>query len=622
MAQPANEVERVTVAEAGLSDALPDVDRLGFGPYLEALEAFLMAPETKGPLTISIEGPWGVGKSSFMKLLRERIASRNDAPPIVTFNAWRHEKSESLWAAFALAVISQLTPKGDVIRLARINFALLKSRIDWSRGRWPIARAVGLLAAFVVLALYAALEFARGQASVATAPTAGALHVALSFGVVTLAVAAAAHGVKRAREVLGNPLAVDLTKYVEAPRYRDKLEFLDSFDADLAKIVAAYVGPERAGKILVFIDDLDRTEASKAAGVMQAINLLMSSEGLRFIFILGIDRRAVAASLAANADKLIAYLAATPSNNVDKSNARHGLQYGYTYLEKFIQIPFAVPRPSAETLPAFIASLDERARPQPSGQPQRPESDTRSPEVEVTFDTDSPRFRKIIAGCAAALEYNPRRLKQFVNVFRLRAYIASKTGLFVPDEDSRCLTLEQLGKFTAATLRWPQLAFDLAQDPTLLQRMLAEPKSSDDWIQDYWRENGSLQKLLSYGVEDGAIRFGPYDMRPVDVSRLLEVSPAYVPPLREQTEAGAAPPEAPNDAPSPQGKHARSSAPPRENSPLSSEYVSPGSTYSAQPVSQNPPPPPIDSSLAGSPEYRRYVDRNADPDANSEVPAS
>ncbi|MGK7947828.1 MAG: P-loop NTPase fold protein [Xenococcaceae cyanobacterium] len=48
-------------------------DTLGFKPYVIAIAKFLTAPDTKPPLTISIEGEWGRGKSSFMEQLQEQI---------------------------------------------------------------------------------------------------------------------------------------------------------------------------------------------------------------------------------------------------------------------------------------------------------------------------------------------------------------------------------------------------------------------------------------------------------------------------------------------------------------------------------------------------------------------
>ena len=38
--------------------------------------------------------------------------------------------------------------------------------------------------------------------------------------------------------------------------------------------------------------------------------------------------------------------------------------------------------------------------------------------------------RNIVQMVAPTLEYNPRRVKQFINMFRLKALIAAETGLF------------------------------------------------------------------------------------------------------------------------------------------------------------------------------------------------
>src|SRR5579859_2708469 len=93
-----------SVGGSSISDQPTDHDRLGFGPYVESLAAFLTHKDTKPPLTISIEGGWGSGKSSFMLLLREAILrayEKSDSrPKTVWFNAWRFDKDEAVWAAF------------------------------------------------------------------------------------------------------------------------------------------------------------------------------------------------------------------------------------------------------------------------------------------------------------------------------------------------------------------------------------------------------------------------------------------------------------------------------------------------------------------------------------------
>jgi len=107
-------------------------------------------------------------------------------------------------------------------------------------------------------------------------------------------------------------------------------------------------------KIFVFIDDLDRCEAPKAADLMQSINLMIG-EGNSLIFILGLDRAKVAASIGFKFREMIPYL--QPTGNV-AANPVMVREFGDSFLEKFIQLSFRLPISSnEEQAHKFIDSL-------------------------------------------------------------------------------------------------------------------------------------------------------------------------------------------------------------------------------------------------------------------------
>jgi hypothetical protein len=54
------------------SDRPSDEDHLALTPYAEALARLVLLPET-APLTIAIHGPWGKGKSSFMRFIEQQL---------------------------------------------------------------------------------------------------------------------------------------------------------------------------------------------------------------------------------------------------------------------------------------------------------------------------------------------------------------------------------------------------------------------------------------------------------------------------------------------------------------------------------------------------------------------
>ena len=67
-----NSKQSITLGDQPTTD-----DELGFTPYVIAMAEFLTHKDTKPPLTISIEGEWGSGKSSFMKQLESEVKKKS-----------------------------------------------------------------------------------------------------------------------------------------------------------------------------------------------------------------------------------------------------------------------------------------------------------------------------------------------------------------------------------------------------------------------------------------------------------------------------------------------------------------------------------------------------------------
>ena len=87
------EQKKNQIPNAATGDQPTYDDLLGFSPYVEAIKEFLINPSTKPPLTLSIEGSWGSGKSSFMLQLIKELEANGECT--VLFNAWRHDKEDA-----------------------------------------------------------------------------------------------------------------------------------------------------------------------------------------------------------------------------------------------------------------------------------------------------------------------------------------------------------------------------------------------------------------------------------------------------------------------------------------------------------------------------------------------
>lgn len=547
-------IEEASIAAYSIPDQPARYDALGFEPYTTAISEFLSHEDTKPPLTLSVEGEWGSGKSSFMLQLIEKLAKDG---LVVQFSPWRHDKEDEVWAAFVLAFSKQLSKKLGWFKSILANIKLEWRRFDWRAG-WPeVLRVTAKWCAFLLVVISIILVLWMGGLPYVENK---AVKMLLSFTGVLVVVWKA---LKKAKDFIGNPFEHDLRTYVQAPDYTRRIPFIERFHEDFKKIVETYAAGK---KVYVFIDDLDRCQIPKASDLMQAINLMISDDP-QLIFVVGMDRKKVAAGLAVKHEKLLPYL--TIKQNDSKYSS--GLEYGYSFIEKFIQLPFNIPRPTESDIENLMDKISETHQVErvesPSGKQidgaaetvgvkQNIEEDLEEEKVReqrretlrLKLAGDSPKIREIVLMVAPVFDYNPRRVKQFINLFRLRVYIASETGLFdILESETKFnrLTLEQLGKFVAISMNWPSLISDLDKEPDLLKGLSGASGGDIGKESRYvkqWFENKRLMSLVDFvpkdkGDEKESLEWTKYNLLYMDVKKLLEISPKVsrieIPPEQE-----------------------------------------------------------------------------------------
>ena len=197
-----------SIGGSSVSDQPAKIDALGFEPYTTAIAKFLSNEDTKPPLTMSVEGEWGSGKSSFMMQLEGKLEAEGGL--IVKFSPWRHDKEDGVWAAFVLTFIDQLSAKLRWAKATRADLKLLRERFDWKAG-WPevvkfcAKVSMYMLAPFVVIAILIVGELPYVK-------DIGAGSKAF-WGVISVLVCWSAgvfKGLKWVKDVAGNPFENDL----------------------------------------------------------------------------------------------------------------------------------------------------------------------------------------------------------------------------------------------------------------------------------------------------------------------------------------------------------------------------------------------------------------------------
>lgn len=524
--------------------ATKEQDKLGFGTYVSAVQKFLTDSSTEIPLTLSVEGLWGSGKSSFMLQLQEALRNRGKKK-IVAFNAWQYNADDGLWAAFIHEFDQELHKQLTWPERLLARWKLLKLRTKWQGWIDTLVALVWFLASFTALVAITFYLFHGGLAQFRylviksgkvdeSANEMLTVIGGLGGTVVTLLIF-----LRQTKGLLKSPASFDrAVRLFRGRDYDDRLPLIHQVTRDFNSLVKAYAGKE---DVYVFIDDLDRCEYSKAAELMQALLMLLSSAP-KIALIVGLDRDKVAAAMAAKQEKLIPYL-----YRIEPGQAyKRGMDYGQRFIEKFIQISFILPVPRASGLKAMVnpeaATVD-----QPVPESQKSERIINI----VTGKDDSATLDSMIDMADQVLDHNPRNVKQFVNLFRLQAFIANETGLFGTErsvtKSGSPITIPQLGKFVILSMRWPEFVADAARDPELVRNLestttpgsfgttpaagtlpaapLNIASSPSVERTNFWMSDPGLMNLVLFGVPTGNQTLHDFSLADLDFRRLNEIAP-------------------------------------------------------------------------------------------------
>jgi hypothetical protein len=132
---------------------------------------------------------------------------------------------------------------------------------------------------------------------------------------------------------------------------------------------------------------------------------------------------------------------------------------------------------------------------------QFPEEVKREAKVErfaESFDSYAV-VRTAVNSAAVLLGNNPRKVKRFVNAFRLQALIANRRKLL----EENVIDLELLAKWLVAGTRWPELMSDILDDPNLVSRAAEARRLHAAYRKDPGPENA---KLLEVATEDPRVK--------------------------------------------------------------------------------------------------------------------
>lgn len=336
-------------------------DALDFTPYVEALAEIIVTGST--PLTIGVFGTWGSGKTSLMRMVKQQVQAKKATAG--WFDAWKYDKEETLWRAFLLSVLSAVrdsTQPGEPTEDLDYLETMLYRAID-------LEKAGGVT-----------IDLAKLVPKLAQ----GAVQIGLSF---IPGGAALTDLLKKLQELGTENLAENAFDAIQRERSKihiEQVRFLEQFQDKFRGLVQQRI-INNGGRLVVFVDDLDRCLPEKAIEVLEAIKLFVDAPGC--VFVLGLDQEVIARGVE------IRYHDYFKSADGQKSNPIDGAKY----LQKIIQLPFQIPPVEPSDMGDFVGGLAQ----------QWPH-----PDCPLVF--------------AEGLGDNPRQIKRTVNVFLMLWSLAEK----------------------------------------------------------------------------------------------------------------------------------------------------------------------------------------------------
>lgn len=396
-----------------INDSPSTTDSIGFAPFVTALSRLISHPETKTPLTVGLYGPWGSGKSSFMEQVKIDIKKNSDSIQQVDFNAWKHDASHNLWLVLLQTLFVKLEePLGFFEKYLYRLRGLIRNANK--------VKAISSIVLITVILFYFVGELgpeiikaAKNQEN--TEPVLTVL-INSSPGWISslLILGFLSPSVFGLMVKMLKPIGVNLSGLISGRNFRESIETIEGFRGCFSSLIKLYLGEN--GRLVIYIDDLDRCSPDNAVEVIETINILLGIE--QTIFVLGIDRDKLTLSVEAKYKDLIEldYKQQQWSGH-KKSLINDGRRFGEHFMEKMIQLPISVPHPGIEEIRVFARGLvDENIKPD-----KRDDKNDKDEINNVSTNEKIELVDPVKDGLINVIEHlgrNPRSIKRFYNAYR------------------------------------------------------------------------------------------------------------------------------------------------------------------------------------------------------------
>lgn len=370
--------------------------------YVDALCQFIETCDT--PMTISIQGDWGSGKTSMMNMMRAKMA---DSIWPVWFNTWQFSQFDM----------------GNSLAFSMMDVLLKGVNCDEALREKIVKGIAGFGKKFITVAT----DHVLGGASAEIVD-----------------------------ELASGP---DADYATEIMSLKDK--FQNAINAVLQK--------SGMNRVVIFVDDLDRLQPSKAVELLEVLKLFLDCENC--VFVLAVDYEVVTQGIR------------------QKFGEGVSEEKGRSFFDKIIQLPFKMPVANYD-IRKYVSEMMEKMG-------------ISTDEREVDF------FYQLIA---TSIGFNPRSMKRLFNTYQLLDIVTKNTVSNIGDDVRRrvlfsiiCIQMsfEKLYLYFSTAII-DENTFAPLTDPGQSEAALCEIYGIDDAMaldEDSRKEISRIQAFLPHFVE-------------------------------------------------------------------------------------------------------------------------
>lgn len=249
----------------------------------ESLSRIITKKPDESGMMVGIFGKWGRGKTYLFNKIWESISSNDDSYHRVNFSAWKYQETKESWAYLYENLMNEYLNSPPKIKYLPkwVSNSIKLFNLNYSKHK--LLPIVSFLL-FISFSIY--WTFYNGSTEIIKL-------IISSISVIFIVKLFLFYFTNKSK-------ALNIIKqYTHKPGYSDYLGMQAEIENEIEHLLKTWIPEGSNGKVVLFVDDIDRCETSKIVKLIDGLRIILDNEEIhkRLIVITAIDERILKKSI-------------------------------------------------------------------------------------------------------------------------------------------------------------------------------------------------------------------------------------------------------------------------------------------------------------------------------------